>query len=212
LHNVPGFYSLFILLIIALTGLVFSFDWFDHGVQWIANGGIKPVKQKALFSDTTQMNSMLPMDKIYHDLAALNPDALLLSISLPEKKKGIINASARHGIHTRYNVIRYEFDQYTGELLKTSTFDEKNKGEKLRAMNYNIHTGAILGLPGKFLAFFASLISASLPVTGFMIWYGRRNKKTVQNKPTVIKSTPNKPRLKRSSLVIPSIDKETMRQ
>jgi uncharacterized iron-regulated membrane protein len=44
-------------------------------------------------------------------------------------------------------------------------------------MNYDIHTGAILGLPGKFLAFFASLIAASLPVTGFMIWMGRKKKK-----------------------------------
>jgi len=44
-------------------------------------------------------------------------------------------------------------------------------------MNYDIHTGAILGLPGKILAFFASLICASLPVTGFYIWYGRKYKK-----------------------------------
>jgi uncharacterized iron-regulated membrane protein len=43
-------------------------------------------------------------------------------------------------------------------------------------MNYDIHTGAILGLPGKFLAFFASLICASLPVTGVYVWWGRKNK------------------------------------
>jgi uncharacterized iron-regulated membrane protein len=43
-------------------------------------------------------------------------------------------------------------------------------------MNYDIHVGAILGFPGKVLAFLASLIAASLPVTGFMIWWGRRKK------------------------------------
>jgi uncharacterized iron-regulated membrane protein len=43
-------------------------------------------------------------------------------------------------------------------------------------MNYDIHTGAILGLPGKILMFFASLICATLPVTGFVIWWGRRKK------------------------------------
>jgi uncharacterized iron-regulated membrane protein len=47
---------------------------------------------------------------------------------------------------------------------------------KLMRMNYDIHVGAILGLPGKILAFFASLLIASLPVTGFMVWWGRRNK------------------------------------
>jgi len=31
-------------------------------------------------------------------------------------------------------------------------------------------------LPGKIIAFTASLIAAALPVTGFVIWYGRRKK------------------------------------
>lgn len=178
LHNVPGFYSLFILLAIALTGLVWSFEWFDHGVQWIANGGA-PVKQEVLLSDTTRVSSSSPVDRIYADLAALNPGAHGFSISFPDKAKGVINASARHEAHTHYNVVRYQFDQYTGSRLTTTTFDQKSAGEKLRAMNYDIHTGGILGLTGKFVAFFASLISASLPVTGFLIWYGRRKRKTV---------------------------------
>ncbi|MCK7554360.1 PepSY domain-containing protein [Chitinophaga sedimenti] len=44
-------------------------------------------------------------------------------------------------------------------------------------MNYDIHVGAIGGLTGKFIAFFASFICASLPVTGFLVWWGRRKKK-----------------------------------
>jgi uncharacterized iron-regulated membrane protein len=40
--------------------------------------------------------------------------------------------------------------------------------------------GAIAGLAGKILAFCASLIAASLPVTGFLIWRSRRKK---QQKP-----------------------------
>jgi uncharacterized iron-regulated membrane protein len=43
-------------------------------------------------------------------------------------------------------------------------------------MNYDIHVGAILGLPGKIIAFLASLIPASLPVTGFLIWWGKKKK------------------------------------
>lgn len=189
LHNIPGFYSLFILVIIALTGLVFSFDWFDHSVQWVANGGVKPAKQKVLVSDTTQRNSALPIDRVYAELLALNPHALSFSINLPDKPKGVISASAREGVHVRYNVLRYQFDQYGGQLLKISAFDEKSNGEKLKAMNYDIHTGGILGLPGKLLAFFASLVSASLPVTGFILWYGRQKKKKVENVPVTVRST-----------------------
>jgi uncharacterized iron-regulated membrane protein len=43
-------------------------------------------------------------------------------------------------------------------------------------MYYDIHTGAILGLPGKLLAFLAALIAASLPVTGFLMWRSRGKK------------------------------------
>jgi uncharacterized iron-regulated membrane protein len=56
--------------------------------------------------------------------------------------------------------------------------------DKLLRMNYDIHVGAILGLPGKILMFFASLICASLPITGFYIWWGRRNKKKRKAIPT----------------------------
>jgi uncharacterized iron-regulated membrane protein len=44
-------------------------------------------------------------------------------------------------------------------------------------LNYDIHTGAILGLPGKIFAFLISLLIASLPVTGFLVWYGSRYRK-----------------------------------
>jgi len=35
----------------------------------------------------------------------------------------------------------------------------------------------VFGLFGKFIAFFASLISTSLPITGFIMWKGRRKNK-----------------------------------
>ena len=44
-------------------------------------------------------------------------------------------------------------------------------------MNYDIHVGAIGGILGKIIAFIASLVIASLPLTGFLIWWGRKKKK-----------------------------------
>ena len=70
-----------------------------------------------------------------------------------------------------------QFDQYSGELLKEHTFDDQNAGEKVIRANYDIHVGSILGIPGKIIAFLASLICASLPVTGFLIWWEKRKKK-----------------------------------
>ena len=193
LHNVPGFYSLFIVLIIALTGLVWSFDWFDNTVQWIANRGVRSAKPVTVVSDTTKIASTLPVDKILHNLATLNPGTGAITINLPEKPVGVIVASVRSSSHLRYNAMRYQFDQVTGDLLNTSGFDEKNAGEKIKAMNYDIHTGSILKLPGKIIAFVASLISASLPVTGFIIWLGRKKKKAGKKSFAAVKSDMREP-------------------
>lgn len=70
-----------------------------------------------------------------------------------------------------------QYDQHTAAMLSRRTFSDMGSGERINAMNYDIHVGAVLGIPGKILAFLASLIAASLPVTGFYIWWGRRNKK-----------------------------------
>lgn len=55
-------------------------------------------------------------------------------------------------------------------------FDEASLADKMMRMNYDVHVGAIAGLPSKILAFCLSAIIASLPVTGFLIWWGRRKK------------------------------------
>ena len=49
--------------------------------------------------------------------------------------------------------------------------------DKLMRMNYDLHTGAVFGLAGKIFAFLISLLIATLPISGFYIWWGRNKKK-----------------------------------
>lgn len=48
--------------------------------------------------------------------------------------------------------------------------------DKMMLWNYDIHTGGILGWWGKLLMAIFSLMIATLPITGFLMWWGRRNK------------------------------------
>lgn len=50
LHNILGFYSMFILLAIALTGLSFSYPKFEQSVEWMVNGGDSSPKPEKLRS------------------------------------------------------------------------------------------------------------------------------------------------------------------
>jgi len=58
--------------------------------------------------------------------------------------------------------------------VEGNKFSEARFADRLSIMNYDIHMGAILGFPGKLLAFFISLICASLPITGFFVWWNKR--------------------------------------
>lgn len=65
-----------------------------------------------------------------------------------------------------------ETDALYGKYENTKVTD------KIMRMSYDIHIGSIAGIPGKIIAFLISLLSASLPITGILLWYGRKYKKT----------------------------------
>ncbi|MEM9300303.1 MAG: PepSY-associated TM helix domain-containing protein [Bacteroidota bacterium] len=177
LHNIVGFYSMFFVIFIALTGLVWAFEWFDNGVQWIANGG-KTIKKERVEvrSFPTPFATTDPLDVAYHYLKNTHPEAKVFYLSIPQDSTGTIRSFVDY-TDNRKDII-LQFNQYNGKLLHTGTsWEEKSNGEKVRAYNYDIHTGAVGGLVGKTIAFFLALFSASLPVTGFMIWYDREKKK-----------------------------------
>jgi len=49
-----------------------------------------------------------------------------------------------------------------------------NFGEKVFQANFDIHVGSIGGIWTKIIASLTSLIGASLPITGFIIWFNRK--------------------------------------
>lgn len=178
LHNILGYYMLIPALIIALTGLVWAFEWYDSGIQWALNGGKTAEKSEKLVSDTTQVYSKNSFDKIYNSVQKLHPKAAEYIFFIPKDSSATFNTFIRY--EDRLKDTSVEYDQYSGKILKATTFDDKNTGEKFRFINYDLHVGSILGFPGKVLAFFASFVCAGLPVTGFLIWRGRKKKKKQQ--------------------------------
>jgi uncharacterized iron-regulated membrane protein len=183
-HNILGFYASWVVIFMAITGLAWGFSWMDKGLYFVASGGKEfidwpEVKSK---SDIKSKTTLHVEDVIYQTTIAKYSDKFeYVYFYFPSDKTESVYASINNDNKVFYNSKEYYYDQRTGDLLHTSDPEKYNGGEKLRSMYYDIHIGKILGLPGQFLVFFASLIVASLPVTGFMIWWGRRNKKKTVN-------------------------------
>lgn len=182
LHNVLGFYMTWVAIILAVTGLVWGFQWFANGFYWSISGGqnlvtyVEPVSKLPISGAAVHS----PTDKIWKKMNEMYPTADNIEVHFPETDTSSIVASANPDRSLYWKMDYRYFDQYTLEELPVDQiygrFDKASVADKVIRLNYDIHTGAILGLPGKILAFFASLIAASLPVTGFMIWLGRRSK------------------------------------
>jgi uncharacterized iron-regulated membrane protein len=182
LHNVLGFYMSWVAIFIAITGLVFGFQWFAKSLYWATSGGKAMVENKHPVSDTTKTSAFASMpDHLWqqHKKEAGNNESLAVYFAnLPTDPIEVI---VNHRPGTYDNADFYHYDQNTGKELQAAgsyngKFGNAALADKIVRMNYDIHTGAVLGLPGKLLAFFASLIATSLPVTGFIIWWGRKKK------------------------------------
>jgi uncharacterized iron-regulated membrane protein len=182
LHNVPGFYSLIPALIISLTGMVFSFKWFMAVVYVAAAGTTAQPPQVNMRSVDSARVAAHPMDIAYQEALRQLPAARRILVIPAAGKAGVIYTMGYKGGETYYGSDVLQFDQYSGALLHRRNNAEKNRGERLIEMNYDIHVGAIGGMTGKIIAFIVSLICASLPVTGFIIWYGKGRPRVVRPK------------------------------
>lgn len=182
LHNVLGFYMSWVAIFIAITGLVWGFQWFAKSVYWVSSGGKTMVENAHPVSDTTKIAQAIPVaDHVWNEHKPDVGKNESLGVWFPAINTDPVEIAVNHRPGTYYNADYYHYDQYTGEEKPAAgsyagTYKEAPLADKIVRMNYDIHVGAILGLPGKILAFFASLIAASLPITGFYIWWGRRKK------------------------------------
>ena len=183
LHSVSGFYMTWIAIFITITGLVFGFQWFAKTVYWVSSGGEAMQEHQHPLSDTSQAPVFADIaDYLWNKhLPGTKPDESL-AVYFAHLNSDPVEIIVNHRPGTYYNADYYHYDRNSGAALNAQgswdgKFSEAKTADKIARLNYDIHVGAVLGLPGKLLAFFASLIAASLPVTGFLLWRGRLKKK-----------------------------------
>jgi len=132
-------------------------------------------KSDSLFKSAIKDKSVV--DRSFLTAERQSPKAEMFLIFQDDTRSGTIGVTAYvQSLHFGNND-SFVFDKYSGKMLQHLPNAQKSLGLKLNELNYDIHVGQALGLFGKIIAFLASLICASLPVTGFMIWLGKRKKR-----------------------------------
>lgn len=183
LHNITGFYILIIGIIFAITGLVWGFEWFAYSYYKVSGGEKSLIYEEPLSkrNQETATTIVKPLDAIWFQMQKEYPLAESIEIHPPETNLSPIAANANMDEGTYWKIDYRYFDQYSLKEITVSHLWGRKTADKiadnLMKMNYDIHTGAILGLPGKIFAFLCSLLIGSLPISGCYIWWGRNRKK-----------------------------------
>ncbi|MDY3548152.1 PepSY-associated TM helix domain-containing protein [Riemerella anatipestifer] len=181
-HNVFGFYALFPALLITVTGLIMSYEILMSLTQKTFGGseeGIKLLKKYEPKYDATK--NAVPFQFIIDKNFQENPSAKQMRISFYAKDSATTyytQVGEYIGLKSRINGKSFFTDKYTGEKIKLPLKLEKHLN--IEETNFDLHTGYWGGLLGKILTFLVGLICTSLPITGFLIWYGRKYKKLKQ--------------------------------
>lgn len=186
LHNSVGFYVLPVAMLIAITGLVWSFKWWEAGIYKMLGTDKKPDFKSELPLISAADSTLNKIDLIQHKLLKqLNGNWDEISMGIPEEKNKISMCYVKLNRHQDYwnGVSYYFYDGRTGSLISELPHEKKTLGMKWRNSNQVIHTGKIYGTGTQILAFCVSLLCATLPISGFLIWWGKRNKKKRKQNP-----------------------------
>lgn len=183
LHNILGFYASIFALIFSITGLFYAFFVIQTMMYVVFSGG------NTAYPDFSHITTKAPLearndttlDKVINTVRTNYPNSYGFSVDLghphmDDHEHPNFSVFVKHLSYSYHKNSSLIFDENSGELLHTHNHEDKDLGEKAIAANYDVHVGSILGLPTKIIAFIVSIICASLPVTGFLVWYGRRKK------------------------------------
>ncbi len=185
LHNVLGIYAALIALVIALTGLTWSFEWYANSYYKVISGGKELNKWQVAQSDTTAVSSLentadILWEKVKTEYPIGQEGSFMFDF--PNQKADAYRICFNWANDDTYYKRHFRFfDQYTLNELEGGgmygiKYEDSSAGDKFYRMTYDIHVGAIGGFAGKLLVFLASLITASLPITGFILWWKKRHK------------------------------------
>ncbi|MGV7213155.1 PepSY-associated TM helix domain-containing protein [Bradyrhizobium sp. UFLA05-112] len=175
LHAVIGTWVLPIYLVMTLTGLWYSFDWYKDGVLWLLS---RPSTAAARMQPKPAREAAEPpgFDRAWSTfLREQGGSFARAQLTLPAGG-GTVMRIRSWPTETTLEGVRDEFriDAATGQLVSADIYANKTLGERTIAGILDIHRGAILGWPGRLAFMLAAGLMPLFAVTGVLLYLSRR--------------------------------------
>ena len=202
LHSVIGMWVIPFYLVASLTGLYWSYEWFNNSLHQIT-GVEKPKKQHMQHSQEqnkpqgdmkqkeprAEMNAPQMTEKISFDDVSLAVDTFNTLIenkystaTLRFPQKGTVYSFSYIALDASHERAKntLEFDIKTKEISKHDKFEDKTLLQQLMGSILPLHTGEYFGIVGQTLMFLASFMMPLFAITGLMLYIKRRKKNIIK--------------------------------
>ena len=184
LHAVGGVYVFVLLLAMAMTGLTWSFEWYRTGFYKVfgaemaeagkGDKGPKKDKRKDAPREEGAGQAKLPASHIYwEEVVSYVREVSEADYTEITVKDGEVEVPLA-GLGNTRATDSFRFDKQTGQVTEYKAYREAKRDKKLRGWIYSVHTGAWGGLFTRICYVLAALFGASLPLTGYYIFYQRK--------------------------------------
>lgn len=195
LHKTFGLYAFPVLFLLAFSGsyLVFP-EYIKPVVDRIAKLSPEPGK---LESEPTDGRPAIGIDTALAIAQRLFPDGQPKMLFLPQGPQGVYQIMLRRngtgqGISEWFNESfggsAVTLDQYSGKVLHVKDSQQLNAGDLFLDVQWALHYGEGLGLPGRIVWCITGLVPLVLYVTGILRWLqkrrARQNRKMLNSLPS----------------------------
>ncbi|MBL8270998.1 PepSY-associated TM helix domain-containing protein [Steroidobacter sp.] len=171
MHAVIGTYVLPLLLVSALTGLYFAYEWYGDMLEKLT--GVQPVVEAELKSkelvapDVTQVWNSVETVTAGHALGKI-------VIRLPKAGDEPLRVQYVDVGAPLTDVNTIKIDPSDSQVLSHQRYEDKQAGGKLLSSMLAIHKGSYFGLVGTVLLMLSSLALPLFVITGWMMYLDRR--------------------------------------
>lgn len=182
-HVSLGFYVTIFLLVMALTGLTWSFRWYRTGFYALFGASTEQPKQSApAHEDNNKKEKKNEPERLNY----LAWDAALAELQNRYETYGTIQLSKNSAQVIQSGKQKGDtasFDIHTGNIteIKVYNIDEQPMSNKMKGLIYSLHTGQWGGMFTRIIYFLSAFIGGILPLTGYYLWIKRINRKHRRN-------------------------------
>ncbi len=176
LHSVIGTWCLLVYLLIAATGLYWSYDWYRQGLVAMLGGDAAPKEKEGGRGGKPPAVDYARLQAALATVPAAQ--RAYLDLRLPGRSGQPIVARylPPDPAHDRaYDSV--EVDPASGRVLRHLEYRQQPLGRRLLTSMFALHSGSFFGLPGRVAMLLASLCMSLFFVTGWMLYLDRRRKK-----------------------------------